>query len=39
MSACLSRLPRRHHHRTVNVARQYLGRAVDQNGYVLDIQA
>jgi putative transposase len=39
MSACPSRLPRRHHRRTINVARQYLGRAVDQNGYVLDIQA
>jgi putative transposase len=39
MSACPSRLRRRHHRRTINVARQYLGRAVDQNGYVLDIQA
>jgi putative transposase len=37
MSVCPSRLPRRHHRRTINVARQYLGRALDQNGYVLDI--
>jgi transposase-like protein len=38
MSVCLSRLPRRHHRRMINVARQYLWRAVDQNGYVIDIQ-
>jgi transposase-like protein len=39
MSACPPPLPRRHHRRTINAARQYLGLAVDQNGYVLDIQA
>jgi putative transposase len=38
VSPCPSRLPRRHHRRTINVARQHLGGAVDQNGYVLDIQ-